>query len=170
MKEIYSIWGVPSSSTHRNLESTIKQLASEHGSPAFSPHITLVGDTSLPKNQLEDAMSVATTLRPGVLFKLGTIGYSQNFYKAIFVNTIEDQDLKLLRNELLTRLSLDYGEYKPHMSLLYGVYAVSILRHIAINTVVPDSSVKIARLDLVPITPDPSEWEAIYSAPMSLNS
>lgn len=170
MKEIYSIWGIPSSSAYKNLESTIKKLANEYDSPAFTPHVTVIGDTSLPKNQLEDAISEAAILRPGALFKLGRVGYSQNYYKAIFVNTIEDQELRLLRDELLARLSLDNGEYKPHMSLLYGVYAVSILRHIAINTTVPDSSVKIARLDLVPITPDPSEWQAICSAPMSLNS
>lgn len=170
MKEIYSIWGMPSSSTHGSLVSTIKQLASEHGSTTFSPHITIIGDTSLPKNQLVEAISKTATFRPEVLFKLGKIDYSQNYYKAVFVNTIKDQELRLLRNELLSTLSLDNSEYKPHISLLYGIYALSILSHIASNIIVPDSITTISRLDLVPITPDPREWEAIYSTPINLNS
>ncbi len=170
MKEIYSIWGIPSSPVHGYLESTIKQLANVHGGPTFSPHITVVGDTSLPKNQLEDAISEIAANRPKALFKLGKVGYSSNFYKAIFVNTIKDQELRRLRDVLIAELSLDSREYNPHISLLYGIYASTILRDIVSNTIMQDYTAKIARLDLVPITPDPSEWEPIYSATMNVNS
>lgn len=162
MREVYSIWGVPSAPTYNNAESLITRLAHEHDGPTFLPHITLVGDAGLPKSQLIDAIgSLNTDLDK--TFRLGRIASSENYYKAVFVETRDDSSIMTLRANLLALLDMGSEEYSPHMSLMYGTFAMSVLVTIATSIAIPDIPTKIARLDLVPITPDPNEWESIYS-------
>jgi len=162
MKEIYSIWAIPSAPTYRNVESIITRLAREHDGPTFSPHITIVGDVGLPKSQLTDVIGSLNTNSDKV-FRLGRVACSENYYKAVFVETKDDSSIRTLRSNLLSLLGMGSDEYNPHMSLMYGTYAVTTLAAIANAITVPDIPTKIARLDLVPITPDPNEWESIYS-------
>jgi len=162
MKEIYSIWGIPSAPTYRNVESVITRLAHENGGPTFSPHITVVGDVGLPKSQLIDAIGSLNT-DSDKTFRLGRVACSENYYKAVFVETRDDRSLRTLRANLLALLFMGSEEYSPHMSLIYGTFAKAVLATIASSITIPDMPTKIARLNLVLITQDPNEWESIYS-------
>jgi 2'-5' RNA ligase len=166
MKEIYSIWGIPSQPLYGCAKEMINTLVSKNDAPTFFPHITLVGDSSLPKNQLVDAIELSSCVSEAP-FEIGDIGYSESYYKAVFANIKAASAIRGLRNSLLTFLLLENGEYNPHMSLLYGTYAISALLQIAENVKLPIASGRVARLDLVLITPDPREWEAVFSVPVA---
>lgn len=120
MNNLLSVWLVPAKEGEEELTATVNNLAKEHGSPIFTPHLTLIGDVSMTLWDLQSAVDEVFTHKPQ--FKVKTQGLSQSeaFFKTVFIEfEINDtlRNLFLALSERTDKRSVD--NFKPHISLIY---------------------------------------------------
>lgn len=117
----YSLWLEPSGEIAFKLQERIKKLSKEHGTPLFSPHVTLLGGVNSSETELVPlANTLASSVEPFEL-KLTKAGYHNNFYQSLFIHVEQSNQLKELRNNACRLFDCGNREdFMPHLSLLYG--------------------------------------------------
>lgn len=121
MKQLLSVWLIPTKEDKKYLRETINKLGKEYNSPVFIPHLTLFGDINIELKDLKKAIDkVFENIKPLKINKT-SVSQSELFFKTVF---IEFEKSKLLIN-LFENLIKETGEkkdvsiFKPHISLLY---------------------------------------------------
>lgn len=162
----YSLWLEPSEDFASEFQERINELSQLHGTPAFSPHVTLVGGvTTSEKEAVSATKELASSLKPFEL-ELTKADYLDRFYQSLFVHVAETDQLLNLRKKALHFFNIsDAGEYMPHMSLLYGDLSQSrkgkILDRIGRDFHIPFT---VKKMTLVKTDGKPDEWKRIHSA------
>ncbi|MEL7833338.1 2'-5' RNA ligase family protein [Fodinibius sp. Rm-B-1B1-1] len=120
-KSTYSIWLEPTGDVAYNYKQRIKKLSEKHGTPKFSPHITLVGGLEATNAELVPLIdTLASSVTPFSL-TLTKAGYLNTFYQALFIHIAENEQLLNLRKNACQLFDCNKNEeYMPHLSLLYG--------------------------------------------------
>jgi 2'-5' RNA ligase len=115
-----SLWLVPPEDLRSRLASLIADLARRFRTPAFEPHVTLLGGIEAPEGSLlSRARSLAGQLRPFEL-RLADVGAGVEFFHCVFVAVVDTPEL--LQAHDLAGAALDVVEepFRPHLSLVYG--------------------------------------------------
>lgn len=117
----YSLWLEPSGDIAYKLQERIKKLSKKHGTPVFTPHVTLLGGLDASEAELVPlANTLASSVEPFNL-KLTKAGYLDTFYQSLFIHVAENSQLKELRNNACRLFNCGgTNDYMPHLSLLYG--------------------------------------------------
>jgi hypothetical protein len=117
----YSLWLVPNGVHLKSLEELVKKLSDSTRTPAFRPHLTLLGNLADDElTLLNNFENLAQKLKPLDL-ELGPINPGDSFFQAIYVDIKLSPELKKTR--LLARKIFSDkkpGKYQPHVSLLYA--------------------------------------------------
>lgn len=125
MKELdcYSLWLVsePEVKASGILQKLLVDIATVYGTPAFKPHVTLLGSIQGSRCDLIDhTKNLASQLHP-LKVKLGTVGTGGNYFKTLFLEVKKTGSL--LRANALAKETfrvVKQGKYLPHCSLVYG--------------------------------------------------
>jgi 2'-5' RNA ligase len=116
-----SLWLVPVDEARGVLTRLIALVAARLGTPAFAPHVTLVGSVGGPADDLvRRAAELALALEPLSLPFKGPVGSDEAFR---CVHLPVGETLKLLATHALARAAwrvADEARYEPHLSLAYG--------------------------------------------------
>jgi 2'-5' RNA ligase len=117
----YTLWLLPSSRVSKKFEKIIRSLGTKYQTQFFTPHVTLLGDISLPRNEvMEKTHSISTKIRQ-IEIEIGQIGFSDKFYKRLFYCVAPNLELNSAHLLACKSMGLNpTGEYYPHLSLLYG--------------------------------------------------
>lgn len=119
----YSLWLVPSGRTYRRLHAAIRSFAAECHTPAFVPHVTLLGEVICSLQRLkEHSRCICRSVRPFAVESSGA-GTSQTYYRSIFLSILETPSLITLHSRMRARFGIRKGSkqpYSPHLSLVYG--------------------------------------------------
>ena len=116
----YSLWLQPSGDIAYKLQERIKKLSKEHGTPQFSPHVTLLGSLNASENELIPLTNtLASSVAPFEL-ELTKAGYLDTFYQSLFIHVKDNSTLKQLRAKACQLFDRNEEDYMPHLSLLYG--------------------------------------------------
>jgi hypothetical protein len=118
---ITSLWLVPGEPRRTALRTRIGELAVDHGSPPFAPHITLVaGHVPHAAAAVGAALArVAATWTP-LRLACGPTDHGPERFKAVFIR-FADRRLWRVAGAVADALSVEFDAeaFDPHLSLLY---------------------------------------------------
>lgn len=162
----YSLWLEPSGDVAYKLQERIKKLSKKHGTPLFTPHVTLLGGLKLSKTELVPLTNtLATSVKPFEL-NLTKAGYLNTFYQSLFIHVQLSPGLKELRNNACRLFDCpDKEEYMPHLSLLYGNLSQKQKEKI-LNIVGREFYIRFPVKSMVLMQTDgtPDEWRKVHAA------
>ncbi len=120
MKQILSVWLVPTKSETEELSEIIEDLARENNSPVFIPHLTLINDVFIKLDDLKRAVNKAFSNQKQFRLNVTKVSQSELFFKTVF---IEFEISRVLENLFLemssTTNKASIDSFKPHISLIY---------------------------------------------------
>ena len=117
---VTSVWLVPAEPDRAELRLHLDQLAVEHSTPSFEPHITLVSAVVGHDEVLAAIERVAASTAP-LEMVAGPTAHGPDRFKAVFVE-IGDIRVHALALAFEKALGLPPGadSFRPHLSLLYA--------------------------------------------------
>jgi len=117
---IHSIWLMPAADDEVLLTGIVTRLATRFGTPLFTPHLTVRGDSGLPLPDLVAAMTKAANEVPAFSEAVSGIETSEAFFRSFYARFPVAPALAALKQALDGRAS---EPFMPHVSLLYGPVA-----------------------------------------------
>ena len=114
---IHSIWLMPAPEDAARLSSLVADLSGRFGTPLFTPHLTIAGDTDRPVTTLAEAIAEAAREVAAFSETVAGIETSEAFFRSFYARFAVTPPLVALKR----RLDGEAGEvFMPHVSLLYG--------------------------------------------------
>ncbi len=118
----YSIWLEPEGVVKERLNRVIQYLSKEHGTPAFGPHVTLIGGLEGSEDEIRRRTeSLANKIEPYSITFTGEVGLEEIWQKAMFIPVQEDYLVMAANRLARAEFSFSGGNsYHPHLSLMYS--------------------------------------------------
>jgi 2'-5' RNA ligase len=159
----HSLWLVPEPEARRALAGLIVRLARDLGTPAFEPHLTLLGGIA---GGAEDAAATAAALAgriPCFTLRFSGTTMRDEYLRALVLEV--EPSVELLRAR---RLAVEAsgtgarGRFEPHLSLLYGDVPKSS-KHAALARAGPVDvrSCDVRALEVVRTEGAVAEWRVV---------
>ena len=117
---IHSLWLMPSAADGALLASRLADLSARFGTPLFTPHLTIAGDTDRPVTQLATEISAAAAEVAAFSEAVLGIETSESFFRSFYACFAVSPPLAALKQRLDP---LAREPFLPHVSLLYGPVA-----------------------------------------------
>ena len=120
-KRSYALWLMPTGEVKRQLATTILALSKEYSTPAFEPHVTLLGGIVGPLPEtMTKAAKLAQLLHPFVL-RLTTVGFLEEYFRCLFIRVAPTNLLVKAHRVASEVFQVRFqSAYMPHLSLMYG--------------------------------------------------
>jgi 2'-5' RNA ligase len=159
----YSLWLQPAGGVYRRWAVQIRRLSRECATPAFEPHITLLGGLRGPKQAIVAKCSRLARCLPPLVVRLTEADYLDEYFRCLFVR-VAMTDTLLRANEAAREI---FGQrepraFTPHLSLIYGNLSVeekeAILARLGRRF---DITFVARRLHLYVTADEPRRWRAI---------
>lgn len=121
----YSLWFMPRDTVYQQLSQCISQLGEQYSSPVFPPHVTLIDSIEAQEEEIiSKAQELALLMRPHII-KLTNIDFTDYYYRALFLRIEPSADILAAYQQARKFFPSDQkSNYMPHLSLLYGNFAV----------------------------------------------
>lgn len=173
----HCVWLIPSDPTA--LQATITTASQAAGTPAFEPHITLIGAHPIAPQALEDALHDAigaSTLQravaggdntgSGMQLLLDPPIAGDRYFQCVMapVNPESAGALVALRTALSSALGVEALPYFPHLSLAYGDLEVQRREEIAKSVGSKGKwpvAIEIEEACVVDINGGPEDWKIV---------
>ena len=123
----FSLWLMPSGQVYDSLLDLISKLSTLYNTPRFEPHVTLLGNLSLPEAEMESKTKRLAGLIKPLTVTLDTLASTEEYFRCLFANAQKTD--QLLEANRSARTIFDVGdepEFRPHLSLVYGVLSPDI--------------------------------------------
>lgn len=117
----YSIWLLPKAQDEALLTSHIAVLSMHLGGPVFSPHVTVQGDITLPRDQLDGPLSQLAKCIPPQRWRIEQVEVSEHFFRCLYLRFATGPAFADMQHtaQAITRTSQGQSPF-PHLSLAYG--------------------------------------------------
>jgi 2'-5' RNA ligase len=126
----YSVWLKPTGIVNRKFSQLISQLAERYSSPAFPPHVTLIGSIEAHEEEIiGKAHELASLIQPYTI-KLMNVDYTDDYYRALFVRVEPSAGVLAAYEQARKLFPSNEASYMPHLSLLYGDFSVETKKKI----------------------------------------
>ena len=160
---MYSIWLLPHTDKHKDLNQLIIKLSQENNGPCFSPHITLLSGIQGSENELIITTSKLAAKMKDLPVKTNAAETQDSFYKSLTLKIVETRLLLESRQQAETLFHLKpKDKFIPHLSLLYGNQSAQVKEQIIAS--LKDKfklDLLIDRVALVSIIGPPEKWTIV---------
>lgn len=117
----YSLWIIPPEGIFEKLAAIISRLSKQHATPSFEPHVTLLGDISLPEEKVLSKTSELASLFSPFPLRLTTVGYLSAYFRSLFINVEKTEKIMEVQQKARTLFHRESDPaFFPHLSLMYG--------------------------------------------------
>ena len=167
----HSVWLRFAPPVESSLGNYVKELASARQSPAFVPHITLLGDLKgPPAATLNQCQRVIATLAP-VTATFTALERGDAFFMSLYFAVSLPAHVVKLRRDISAGLQVRPPRFDPHVSLAYGEDSGSLTQEVeaALRSQFENLRAPIAALSIVsssrsiPI----AEWCSLVDLPVA---
>lgn len=117
---IHSIWLMPAAADGPLLSGIVTGLSQRFGTPLFTPHLTIAGDTDRPVTTLAAAIAEAAREVGAFAETVAGIETSEAFFRSFYARFAIAPPLAALKQQLDGQAT---EAFMPHVSLLYGPVA-----------------------------------------------
>jgi 2'-5' RNA ligase len=117
----FSLWLVPEGEARRELAGMIARLARSLGTPAFQPHVTLLGGIEGTARGVTAAAGSLAARIPCLTVRLSGTGMRREYFRCLYLEVAPSR--ALLRARRLAEAAfgrVGSGAFEPHVSLAYG--------------------------------------------------
>ncbi len=114
---IHSIWLMPAPEDAALLAGFVADLSGRFGTPLFTPHLTVAGDTDRPVTTLATAIAEAAREVSAFSETVAAIETSEAFFRSFYARFAVTPPLAALKRRLDGQAT---EAFMPHVSLLYG--------------------------------------------------
>lgn len=111
---------MPSAEDGAFLSSLVAELSGRFGTPLFTPHLTVKGDTDLPIAALAGGIREAAATVPALPEAVAAIETSDAYFRSFYARFHLSAPLAQLKQQLDSDMA---ANFMPHVSLLYGLVA-----------------------------------------------
>lgn len=115
--DVRSIWLMPEEEDAAFLSAQVRVLAERYGTPVFTPHLTLRGDTPMAAERLAGMCEQAASEVPAFALPISGIETTAAYFRAFYARFQLAPALVALKRRLDPE---EEGAFVPHISLLYG--------------------------------------------------
>lgn len=118
----FSLWLLPlrGSPADKALRTTMEKIAGIYTTPAFPPHVTLIGGIKGDAPSIkEKTATIAAQLTPYEI-QFGVIGSEADYHQKLFLSVAQSQRVMKANAIAQEILGVRQGPYLPHCSLAYG--------------------------------------------------
>jgi len=121
MKGNFSLWLMPPKDASRHLKRCILHLSKRFASPAFEPHVTLLGRLEGTESELRSkALILASRLTP-IVIQSEEVGYLNEYFRCLFVRVVRSRSLIQAYRTAVETFGTDrLLRFMPHLSLVYA--------------------------------------------------
>jgi 2'-5' RNA ligase len=114
---IHSIWLMPAAGDDMLLAGLVRGLSQRFGTPPFTPHLTIAGDTDRPVTVLAAAITQVARAIGAFSETVAAIETSEAFFRSFYARFAVVPPLAALKHRLDGQAT---EAFMPHVSLLYG--------------------------------------------------
>jgi len=163
-QEKYALWLMPEGEARERLSALIRELSERHGTPAFEPHITLLGGLMPPvEEMIAGSRKLALALRPFAV-EFGAVGFLDDYWRCLFIRVRETGEVMgagWKAREIFGRA--DDPPFMPHLSLMYCNMRASRKRKIisSIGERIPAAGFVAASLHVYSTEGEPALWSEV---------
>ena len=120
-KPNYSLWLMPPLHIHRRLKQIILRLSRGLCSPAFEPHVTLLGRLNGTETELvSNTRLLASRLNP-IVIQFEQVDYLKEYFRCLFIRVAWSSELLDAYRTAVEVFGTDpQSEFMPHLSLVYA--------------------------------------------------
>jgi len=166
--EGYALWLCLADPEADRLEALIRATAEREGTPAFRPHLTLLGAMPGPEPlRSAQAMALARELHPLAL-NVTAVTAQADYYRGVVLEVGLTVELAEARS--LAAATFAYAlepAYRPHVSLVYGELPVVRKAELAAELAhMAGSRLSATHLELVDVTGSPDRWRTATCLPV----
>ena len=163
---MFHLWIVPTGAVYSRLAGVISDLSARYRSPAFVPHLTLLGRLEGEEGVLVDRThQLARALQP-LEVRLKEPGYASPYFRCLFLPAEPSPPL-LDAYQRATQIfnAQPASAFDPHVSLLYGLFPESVKEEIikALPLDLP-GTFAASRLQLIRAgSTNPQDWQVVQT-------
>jgi 2'-5' RNA ligase len=162
-----SLWLEPVGPSLARFQSLIRRLSRELGTPAFEPHLTLLGGLTQPESQvLRRTVALSERLAP-VEVRLTRAGVGSQYFHFLFFEAAPTRGLLDAYAMACEALEVEQEDYAPHLSLAYAIPAErrpeELLKHLPGR---PWGRFMAESLTVTRTEGAPTEWETLARLPL----
>ena len=164
----FSLWLMPSGDLYEALAHTILRLSRVYQTPAFEPHVTLLGELTEPEAEvLSKTQHLASLIRPCEI-RLSRADYLSDYFRCLFLR-VEETKPVMEANLKARKVFNRYRDpkYMPHLSLMYGSLGPGVK-----ETIVPrvgdyfDKRFEVRSVHLFLTEDEPRDWYRVREFPL----
>ncbi|MET0556606.1 MAG: 2'-5' RNA ligase family protein [Vicinamibacteria bacterium] len=163
-----SLWLTPEGPEAQALGAIVSELSCRFGTPAFTPHVTLMAGLALhPEAVVGRCRELARGLHPFSLRFLG-VQRGADYFRTLFVLASPDLPILDARQRAESLFAAHPREsFMPHLSLLYGALPTETLRLLAeeVSASSPPSLL-LQTLEVVSTEGPVSAWRSLARLPL----
>jgi 2'-5' RNA ligase len=158
-----TLWLSPTGGSAAAFRSRIEQYARELDLPSFAPHVTLL--SGWPDESSDESMSMFLSGLTSVELPVRGVTTSTDYFRCVVIELEATAALLAMRRhaQFLAGRAGD-GEYRPHLSLVYGDVSAArrerVRREVEVGL---PASIRLGRLDVVRTTGPVEGWRVLVS-------
>ena len=163
----FSIWLEPTAKDSIYLKNIIKELAKNHGSDVFDPHITLF--SGIKRSNLAISAIKRCDSHHGVRTRVIGIKSSEIIWKTVFANVQNNPSLLQLNHTIkkIAGINITY-RFQPHISLIYKILDSKTKQEI-IKKLKIKSTFSFDKISAIKSSQDVSEWRKLETIHLRSN-
>ncbi len=158
---MYAIWFVFEKNDNEYFSNIIKELSIKYNSQIFVPHITAYGLVDVDLNTLNNVVMNSIKDEKSFFVEKNQISFSNNFWKTIFIEFLQNTQLKRINKRLTEHLNLfSKYQFKPHLSLIYKKMNQNEQKEIT-NSIKIKEKFKISEVWIQQFSEDIAKWRIV---------
>ena len=163
----FALCFVPSGKEYRKFSGIISQLSKEHHAPKFEPHVTILPQINIPKNEtIQKARAFGLKLSPFHI-KIGSLSYGNKYFYCVFAKVKKSKEI--IGAYQMAKRMFNHGnsDYSPHLSIMYGNFSPK-LKKIIIKKMgkFPKSGFKVKSISIFDVNGPVKNWKIIKEIKM----
>ena len=166
MKQVISIWLLPSRKDSHYLSEIIKKLSAQYKVPEFIPHLTIYGSIEINFEKAKLIVSKSIKGLKSFIIHANKLNQSDYFWKTVFIEFKVNEYLQAINKNLHKEL-IDFKNYKlkPHISLIYKELTdeekIKIIKNLKVKKYYTIDSIAINR-SVSHISRDYKKWKILF--------
>lgn len=164
-----SLWLIPEAEARKRLAATIADLARRLGTPAFDPHVTLIGSLGQPADSIVAVAERLAANTAPLPLRAARVGHRSEYFRCVFLEIAADaalNDLQLQARLAFSRLS--DPAFLAHLSLAYGDVPEAVKQALAgVLEIHRGDNWLVDELQVVRTEGEVGDWRLLGAFPLS---
>ena len=158
----YWIWGQFDIKSTKLLTSLYQNINNKLDGPKFDVHLTISGPFFYNKEIHTQVFESLSERYAQFNIQLNGMGHKNEFFQSLFINVVENEILKTLKNSIDQSFNIEKVSYFPHISLFYGNKDTALKTETVKGLKIP-KHVRLDRLSIVKVDEEVKLWKVLKS-------